>query len=158
MVFRRAVRDRVADRVILGQLVGVDEDVKNGRAGGSPGDIAWLTPSGREMTDDDWNTGYAKALGVFLNGDAINEPDPRGERVRDDTFLLLFSADSQPVTFTLPGARFGRGWTVVLDTASSAIPGDAHGSPTPRQRKAGGRVVVKAHSMIVLRRVSSESQ
>jgi isoamylase len=133
-------------------------DRPDGRTGGSPGDIAWLTPSGREMTGDDWNTGYAKALGVFLNGDAINEPDPRGERVRDDTFLLLFSADSQPVTFTLPGARFGRGWTVVLDTASSATPHDALGSPAPRQRKAGGRVVVKAHSMIVLRRVSSESQ
>jgi glycogen operon protein len=133
-------------------------DRPDGRTGGNPGDIAWLTPSGREMTGDDWNTGYAKALGVFLNGDAINEPDPRGERVRDDTFLLLFSADSQPVTFTLPGARFGRGWTVVLDTASSAMPGDAQRSPAPRQRKAGGRVVVKAHSMIVLRRVSSESQ
>jgi isoamylase len=133
-------------------------DRPDGRAGGSPGDIAWLTPSGREMTDDDWNTGYAKALGVFLNGDAISEPDPRGERVRDDTFLLLFSADSQPVTFTLPGPRFGRRWTVVLDTASSAIPGDAQGSPARRQRKADGRVVVKAHSMIVLRRVSPESQ
>jgi len=131
-------------------------DRPDGRAGGSPGDIAWLTPSGREMTDDDWNTGYAKALGVFLNGDAINEPDPRGERVRDDTFLLLFSADNQPVTFTLPGARFGRGWTVVLDTASSAIPSYAQGSPAPRQRKAGGRVVVRAHSMIVLRRVRPE--
>ena len=133
-------------------------DRPDGRAGGSPGDIAWLTPSGREMTGDDWNTGYAKALGVFLNGDAINEPDPRGERVRDDTFLLLFSADSQPVTFTLPGPRFGRGWTVVLDTASSATPDDTQGSSAPRQRKAGGRVVVKAHSMIVLRRVSPESQ
>ena len=85
-------------------------------------DIAWFTPSGREMTDADWKTGYANAMGVFLNGDAITEPDPRGERVRDETFLLLFSADSQPAWFTLParglrprlgsGARHRRGGPV----------------------------------------------
>ena len=50
---------------------------------------------------------------MFLNGDAITEPDPRGERVRDDSFLLLFSADSQPCRFTLPGPtvrrQLGRG-------------------------------------------------
>ena len=72
------------------------------------GDIAWFTPSGREMKDADWKTGYAKALGVFLNGDAITEPDPRGQRVRDDSFLLLFSADSQPCRFTLPSPQVRR--------------------------------------------------
>jgi isoamylase len=141
-------------------------DRPDGRAGGTPGDIAWLTPSGREMTGDDWNTGYAKALAVFLNGDAISEPDPRGERVRDDTFLLLFSADGQPVTFTLPAARFGRAWTVVLDTASPAAPDDPpgaialsqHSAAAPKQRKAGTRVVLRAHSVMVLRRVKPESQ
>jgi isoamylase len=133
-------------------------DRPDGRAAGAPGDIAWLTPSGREMTDNDWNTGYAKALGVFLNGDAISEPDPRGERVRDDTFLLLFSADSQPVTFTLPAARFGPHWTVVLDTASPAAPDDPPAAAPPRPRKAGARVVLRAHSMMLLRRVRPESQ
>jgi isoamylase len=132
-------------------------DGPDGRGADAPADIAWLTPSGREMTDEDWNTGYAKALAVFLNGDAISEPDQRGERVRDDTFLLLFSADSQPVTFTLPSARFGRGWTVVLDTISPARPADPPGPPA-RQRRAGARVVLRAHSMMVLRRVSPASQ
>jgi isoamylase len=132
-------------------------DHPDGRALDAPGDIAWLTPSGRAMTDDDWNTGYAKALGVFLNGDAISEPDPRGERVRDDTFLLLFSADSEPVTFTLPAARFGRNWTVVLDTASPAAPDDPPGAAPPKPRRAGARVVLRAHSMMLLRRVRPES-
>ena len=129
----------------------------------APGRHCLAHPSGREMTGDDWNTGYAKALGVFLNGDAISEPDPRGERVRDDTFLLLFSADSQPVTFTLPAARFGGAWTMVLDTASPAAPDDPPGGASqpsaaaPKQRKAGARVVLRAHSVIVLRRVRPES-
>ena len=72
------------------------------------------------MTDADWKIGYAKAMGVFLNGDAITEPDPRGERVRDETFLLLFSADSQPARFTLPAEHFGHLWEVVLDTGAAA--------------------------------------
>jgi isoamylase len=111
------------------------------------GDIAWFTPSGREMKDADWRTGYAKALGVFLNGDAITEPDPRGEPVRDDSFLLLFSADSQPHRFTLPGPKFGGSWTVVLDTGS-APPGAGH------DYAAEAEVLVAPRAMVVLRRGS----
>ena len=111
------------------------------------GDIAWFTPSGREMKDADWKTGYAKALGVFLNGAAITEPDPRGEPVRDDSFLLLFSADSQPVRFTLPGPKFGGSWVVVLDSGA-APPVD------PREYGAGAEVLVAPRAMAVLRRGS----
>ena len=113
--------------------------------GTGSGDIAWFTPSGREMKDADWKTGYAKALGVFLNGDRITEPDPRGERVRDDSFLLLFSADSQPCRFTLPGPQFGGSWAVVLDTgADSPAEGVEYG--------AGAEVIVVPRAMVVLRR------
>ncbi len=77
-------------------------------SGDGLGDIAWLTPSGKEMTGLDWGTGYSKAIAVFLNGDAITEPDTRGQRVADDSFLLLFNAHSDPMAFTLPAERFGR--------------------------------------------------
>ena len=145
-------------------------------AAGRPGDIAWFTPSGREMTDADWKTGYAKAMGVFLNGDAITEPDPRGERVRDETFLLLFSADSQPAWFTLPAEDFGHGWEVVLDTGAagpsegarspSAISGNGLPHPAlpgseaavaaqlePREHQARSTVMLAGRSMMVLRRI-----
>jgi glycogen operon protein len=134
------------------------------------GDIAWLTPSGREMMDGDWKTGYAKALGVFLNGDAITEPDPRGQRVGDDSFLLLFCADSQPTRFTLPAQKFGRSWEVVLDTATAEVGGAAAaGRPAagvasagqaapPRQHRAGAVVRVGAHSMMVLRRIATPAR
>jgi isoamylase len=89
---------------------------------GEPGglqDIVWLTPAGRQMTHNDWQTGYARSLTVFLNGDAITEPGPRGEHVRDDSFLLLFNANREPVTFTVPSARFGLGWEVLISTATA---------------------------------------
>jgi isoamylase len=83
-------------------------------------DIVWLTPAGREMTDSDWHTGYARSLTVFLNGDAITEPGPRGEVLRDQSFLLLFNANREAVTFTVPDGRFGPGWDVLISTATAA--------------------------------------
>jgi isoamylase len=83
---------------------------------GDAGDIVWLTPAGQEMTQADWNAGYARSLAVFLNGDAITEPDPRGDPISDDRFLLLFNAGSEPITFTLPVAALAPGWDLVIDT------------------------------------------
>ena len=124
-----------------------------------PGDIAWFTPSGREMKDADWKTGYAKAMGVFLNGDAITEPDPRGQPVRDDSFLLLFSADGQPARFTLPGPAYGLGWEVLIDTASDSVPGQPlPGGGPAQQYPAGAPVLVAPRSMVVLRRTGTPAQ
>jgi isoamylase len=83
-----------------------------------PGDLVWLTPGGEEMTDEDWHAGYAKSVAVYLNGMAIDEPDPRGDPVTDDRFLLLFNAGGEPVVFTLPDSRLGGSWDVVIDTTS----------------------------------------
>ena len=84
-------------------------------------DIAWLTPPGDEMTEADWRASYAKSVAVFLNGSAITEPDPRGDRVTDQKFLLLFNAGAEPITFTIPEAmRLGTDWEIVIDTEEPA--------------------------------------
>jgi glycogen operon protein len=110
-------------------------------------DIAWLTPSGREMSDEDWSTPYARAMMVFLNGDAITEPGPHGERVRDDSFLVMLSADNKPLDFTVPGIKYGERWTVVVDTAA---PGTAGPAGPPPEVRAGDHVRLTGHSMVVL--------
>ena len=51
--------------------------------GSGVSDIGWFTPGGVEMSEEDWRAGFAKSLGVFLNGDAIPTPNERGERVVD---------------------------------------------------------------------------
>jgi isoamylase len=89
------------------------------------GDLIWLTPGGDEMTQADWAASYANSLTVFLNGDAISEPDTRGEKIADARFLLLFNAHSEPLTFTLPEASFATGWEAVIDTAFG-LTGSAH--------------------------------
>jgi glycogen operon protein len=114
--------------------------------GGGVADIAWFNPDGQEMTDADWDAGFAKVLGVFLNGDAIPNRDPRGRRIVDDSLLLLFSAHHEPITFTLPGEAFGRQWDVAFDTAEPAL---AEGA---RVHKPGEDVDVAARSVVVLHR------
>ncbi|HUC98014.1 MAG TPA: glycogen debranching protein GlgX [Candidatus Polarisedimenticolaceae bacterium] len=110
-------------------------------------DMGWFTPEGTEMAEEHWGEGFAKAIGVFLNGEGIDDPDPRGERIVDDSFYVLFNAHHEALRFVLPKENWGKDWTVVLDTA---------GAQAEEQRpcKAGEEVGVEARSVKVLRRVT----
>ena len=81
-------------------------------------DIEWLTPSAATMLDRDWNTTYARSLMVYLNGEAIPEPDSRGQKIHDESFLILFNAAEEPIDFTIPDKEFGKSWRVEVDTNS----------------------------------------
>jgi isoamylase len=81
-------------------------------------DLSWLRPDGKEMTDDDWAQGYVRCLGVRLAGDAIEEKDPKGRPLLDDTFLVLLNAHHEPRPFTLPAHKRGVRWQLVFDTGS----------------------------------------
>ena len=111
-------------------------------------DIGWFTPAGKQMTDEDWHAGFAKSLAVFLNGEGIPEPNGQGQRIIDDSFLLLFNAHSEPVIFTLPGARCGLSWEVAIYTAEPPQLGEE----TPSTLQADATVSVAARSLLALRR------
>ena len=113
----------------------------------SSADVAWFTPGGEEMTEQDWDAGFAQSLTVFLNGGAITEADRRGQPIRDDSFLLLFNASPRELEFTLPPARYGEVWETVLDTARPAEQFEDGAAV-----KAGGLVLVRDRSVQVLRR------
>ena len=110
-------------------------------------DIAWYTPEGEEMTQRDWDSAQARALTVFLNGNAISEPGPRGESIHDDSFLLMFNASPEPLEFLVP-TGLGREWQAVVETAApeGARPGDG-----PKVR-AGQRLALPDRSLTVLQR------
>ncbi len=84
-------------------------------------DIAWFTPSGVDMSESDWNTYFAKSLGVFLNGKALRATDRRGEHIVDDSFFIIFHAGEQSQDFKLPEAKYGRIWKLVLNTADLVV-------------------------------------
>lgn len=99
------------------------------------------------MTQRDWQAAHAKAMTVFLNGHAISEPGPRGERISDDSFLLMFNASADTLEFTVP-THHGKRWQVVADTG---IPDGVPPGAGPKV-SAGERVTLLGRSLTVLKR------
>ena len=114
--------------------------------GESPlGDIAWFQPDGEHMDEATWRDGSTQQLMVFLNGGAIPEPDPRGQPLVDDSFLLLLNASAEDCEFTLPKAEYGQHWLIAVDSADPSADDD---SP---QLASGATVTVTSRSVLVLR-------
>jgi glycogen operon protein len=110
-------------------------------------DLTWFAPDGSEMTDEQWAGPGVRTLGVQYAGDAIEERGPRGERIVDDTLLVIFNADERPVGFTLPNHEAARRWELVFDTIHPTFAG-AHG-----EFDGGSTYRVAERSVVCLRRL-----
>ncbi|MBB5956777.1 glycogen operon protein [Saccharothrix tamanrassetensis] len=122
------------------------------RKGDELRDIAWFTPSGEEMTEQNWGDDFGRCVVVFLNGEGIPDLDQRGMRVLDDSFLLAFNAHHEDIEVTLPDAGYGPQWTTVIDTTTGVVRDADRGEPVP----AGGTVTLTARSLVVLQRTGVE--
>ncbi len=111
-------------------------------------DIAWFNPDGSEMTDEEWDIGYAKSIGVFLDGGQIPSPGPQGQRISDDSFILFFNAHYDTMEFALPEALSTKEWSVVIDTKEPRF-------VTEEKIYTGSQaVLVTGRSLVVLRRAA----
>jgi isoamylase len=116
--------------------------------GGDVSDIGWFKPDGQEMTHEEWFNGFAKSIGVFLNGDGLPDPGPHGEVITDDSFFLVFNAHHEAIGFQLPTDEWGVAWTAVIDTNEPFL------NEGVRNYKSGDVVDAEARSVVVLKRVS----
>jgi glycogen operon protein len=120
-----------------------------GRAihGEGVGDLAWFTPEGTPMTDQDWEASVINAVEVYISGAAIlnNEGDPDP----DDSFLVLFSVRDATSTYKLPPKEVAARWEVVMNTAQIEDPW----AQTGKRHRAGARLPVEGLSVMVLRQV-----
>jgi isoamylase len=114
------------------------------RLGSGAPDAWWFRTDGRRMTRRDWERPDGHVVGVFLNGREITSPGEHGERIEDDSFLVLFNSSPDEVTFRLPSRRFGLLWELELSTAETE-------QLSVRTRE---EVRVDARSVLVLRRVA----
>ena len=107
-------------------------------------EIGWLRPSGEHMRDEDWTAWYARSLMVYVNGHAISEPDRRGEKIVDNSFLLLVNASEEDIEFTIPTEPTGssKAWKVGIDTQPT--------KGLPRKLKPKAKVEVESHSLCLL--------
>jgi glycogen operon protein len=119
--------------------------------GGALRDIAWFRPDGGEMEDSHWAEAEAAVLGVFLNGDGIVTPDDRGQRIRDDSFYVMFNAHKEATRFVLPDETWGKRWSVELDTATGFVTSGRADDKQP-VLAAGDGIELMAHSMLLCRR------
>ncbi|WP_242864326.1 glycogen debranching protein GlgX [Microbacterium testaceum] len=106
-------------------------------------DVVWLRPDGSLMQPEDWDNGFGRAVGVFLNGQGIRERDRRGESISDDHFLVLFNAGDEPVDFVLPDFEYAPEWDAYVDTAGER----ANTEPL----SPGETLPIEPKSLIVLR-------
>jgi isoamylase len=105
-------------------------------------DISFFCPSGQEMSDEDWNAGFVKCLGVRLAGDLINDESERGEPIVGETLLLLLNGHWEPISFTLPQTHTDHIWDRILDTADL--------SEHPRDYQGGQQYVIQDRSLALL--------
>ena len=105
-------------------------------------DIVWLRPDGSVMQPEDWDTGFGRTIGVFLNGDGIRERDRRGEQISDRHFIVLFNAGDEQESFHIPAPEFSPEWDVLVDTAGRL----ANTEPI----EPGATITLEAKSLIVL--------
>ena len=107
-------------------------------------DLAWFGPGGEELSGADWFDPTAETIGMYLDGQGIRSRGPQGERVVDDSFLLLLHTGLAAVDVVLPGGPWAAGWQVELDTRAE----DGVGAGEPA---AGAALALSPRCALLLR-------
>jgi glycogen operon protein len=103
------------------------------------------------MTEEDWKASHVRTIGMLLDGSAIDEPDERGRKIEDDSFILLLNAYHEDIKYCLPGGS----WDLLVATAAK------NGSKTQkggkaRAQKVSEEFVVGGRSVALLSRRNAE--
>ena len=107
-------------------------------------DIEWFLPDGREMTEENWKSGFAKSLAIYLNGADLGMTGFLGEKVTDDNFYIIFNADGGPINYTLPPKKYGDKWIEVINTKNSKL--TEHG----KKYNPGDTVTAEGRTVVLL--------
>ena len=114
-------------------------------------DLAWFRPDGHEMTSDDWSNTETRCFGLMLSGNAVSEADSRGNRIHDDTLLMLFNSHYEAVPFVLPELKPKQQWQLLLDTREGMI------RRSPRLRR-GAAYTLESRSFALFRLFDGEEE
>jgi isoamylase len=109
-------------------------------------DIAWFSPDGKKMTEENWQAGFAKSLAVYLDGHGIHSKNYDGKPILDDSFYLIFNAHSEPVEYKLQTKRYGHSWIKILDTGKNFV--SEHGG---EPYKANSKIIADGFSVMLLK-------
>ncbi len=111
-------------------------------------DIAWCAPDGSEVSDEEWNAGWIRAIGLMLNGQTLQVTGENGEPVIDHSFLLLVNGAEQGVEFAMPPSPTGNPWVQTVDTENIDDPFAC--SPAAEKVIVGGRGLKLFHDALLM--------
>ena len=83
-------------------------------------DLRWFTPSGTEMTAENWADPSARSVTLFIDGSTDPDVKPDGTPMDDNDFLMLINAWWEPLAFAAPASLEASRWDVVCDTYDPA--------------------------------------
>lgn len=115
-------------------------------------DIGWFLPEGYEMKEEQWNQDFALSLAVFLNGQGIRSLSPKGEKIIDDSFYIMFNASHIPIDYKLPPEEYGIQWRIVLDTSKDLLDGNSE------TFGAGDTIKVEGRSIVLLQHLQEKPE
>jgi glycogen operon protein len=110
-------------------------------------DIEWFTIGGEEMSEEHWNSSFAKSLGVFLSGHGIRSVSPTGEPEMDDSFYIMFNSYHESLPFKLPDEKWGKKWKKIMDTFDSSFDENGIGESVP----AAQDIEIQGRSVVLLK-------
>ena len=110
--------------------------------GAAAADLRWFTPSGAEMTDQNWADPGARSIALLVDGSKDPDLDEDGTPLVDDDFLVFVNGWWEPLTFVVPEEVSSRGWDIMCDSYDPARNGTDGGSLEVGPRSA---VVLRSH-------------
>ena len=113
-------------------------------------DIMWVRPDGQEMGDDEWGLGWARSLGVVLNGATLGDVDEAGELVKDSSFLMMLNCHQEPINFYVPAMSNTTKWEILVDTNEPEL------APGTRFKRPGDAIELVPISFVLAREMQAE--
>ncbi|BDB98232.1 glycogen debranching protein GlgX [Saccharolobus caldissimus] len=74
-------------------------------------DVTFLTTDGKEVDEKTWNS-PTQTVSFILEGSVIDEINEYGERIADDTFLIILNANPNNIKFKFPKGK----WELVVSS------------------------------------------
>ncbi|MBC8032628.1 MAG: glycogen debranching protein GlgX [Chitinophagaceae bacterium] len=113
-------------------------------------DVAWFLPEGSEMSEHNWNEDFAKSMAVFFNGNGLRSLGPKGEKLVDNSFYIIFNAYHGRLDYVLPKKNYGALWKKVIDTYESYVAEDG------KEWKPEEVITIEGRSIVVLKEAPKE--
>jgi glycogen operon protein len=113
-------------------------------------DLTWFKLDGTEVKDEQWADPEARSLAMRLSGEAIDEREPEGGRISDESLLVLLNAYHEPLEFTLPAAdaEAVSAWELLMNTEDAQPP-----VPSGQKHAVGATFTLEGRALALFRRV-----